>query len=487
MTRQVVVATVAAAARGRAMSTAQASGAGSLPPPGASFGSFFSGNVDAMIRTELDAWPVPLPTAGCPPAVTLPSSDQPLQPGSPALRRLFMLDPEFAFLNHGAFGATLKPIHEQASRWRTYQEAQPLRFFDRVLLPHQARNWREVAKFINAQPKDVVLLPNATTGLNAAIEHVVRTAASRSNSVILSTSLAYGAVKTMLAVACQRHGVQQVECDLPLSSAAPLTTRGVLAALQNSVERILAEGGQPTALVLDHITSNTAARLPIEELAGWARDQGIDVLVDGAHGLWQEPLDMASMQRSGIKAYVTNTHKWLCGAKSAAVMWVDPAWQDHLRPLIVSHGYRGGFLEAFSWDGCRDYAAVLTLADTIQLWRDLDLSACRAYTSQLLDRVVQQCLATFGTTEPLDPELRAANMRLVPLPRWVHPKRPLTGDDAPELQERLYRRNIEVPVKRINQGQELCVRLSAHVYNTEADYAPLLEAFATESSAMRLE
>ena len=48
---------------------------------------------------------------------------------------LFELEKKWVFLNHGAFGGALTPLLEEAERWRRRCESQPLRFFDRELLP----------------------------------------------------------------------------------------------------------------------------------------------------------------------------------------------------------------------------------------------------------------------------------------------------------------------------------------------------------------
>lgn len=39
-----------------------------------------------------------------------------------------------------------------------------------------------------------------------------------------------------------------------------------------------------------------------------------------------------------IDYYTTNLHKWLCGAKGGAVLWVSPARHASMRPLVTSHG-----------------------------------------------------------------------------------------------------------------------------------------------------
>ena len=49
------------------------------------------------------------------------------------LRALWPLDPTIRHLNHGAFGAAPRAVLEEQARWRGIIEANPARFFMRVL------------------------------------------------------------------------------------------------------------------------------------------------------------------------------------------------------------------------------------------------------------------------------------------------------------------------------------------------------------------
>jgi hypothetical protein len=73
--------------------------------------------------------------------------------GKDFLSKHFLLDPEWTFVNHGAFGAPLREAYELSERWRRHAELQPLRFIDRTLFPHIV----QVAKS-NISPCDLALI-----------------------------------------------------------------------------------------------------------------------------------------------------------------------------------------------------------------------------------------------------------------------------------------------------------------------------------------
>jgi isopenicillin-N epimerase len=74
----------------------------------------------------------------------------------------------------------------------------------------------------------------------------------------------------------------------------------------------------------------------------------VEVLVDGAHALGQLPVDLRELDAD---YFVANCHKWLCGPRGSAILWVRRERQSSFAPLIKSHGLNEGFTSRFIWDG----------------------------------------------------------------------------------------------------------------------------------------
>ena len=89
-------------------------------------------------------------------------------PSAEAFKALFLLESGVTFLNHGSFGATPRPVFDTYQAWQRRLERQPVRFFRDELsdLLSQARG--ELAAYLGASAADLVFVPNATTGVNAA-------------------------------------------------------------------------------------------------------------------------------------------------------------------------------------------------------------------------------------------------------------------------------------------------------------------------------
>ena len=90
------------------------------------FGSFMTDDsVENLINAPPDQYIAPVLPIDTSLHFTVPSEFGKQQ------RSLFMLDNEYFFLNHGAFGAVARPAYDAAVAWREYAERQPLKFIDR--------------------------------------------------------------------------------------------------------------------------------------------------------------------------------------------------------------------------------------------------------------------------------------------------------------------------------------------------------------------
>ena len=83
--------------------------------------------------------------------------------------RIWPLDPEVIFLNHGSFGSCPRPVLEFQLELRERMECQPARFLVREF----EALWDEVraalARFLGADPDTLVFVPNATAAVSTGL------------------------------------------------------------------------------------------------------------------------------------------------------------------------------------------------------------------------------------------------------------------------------------------------------------------------------
>ena len=424
------------------------------------FGSFHSDNVEDLIRLPDSKYQPPKN----PIKHVLPSLNSSTPLGSPEIKALFHIDfDSWTFLNHGAFGASLIPASTYATQWRVFQERQPLRYFDRTLLPEMVNVYRKMASFINATPLDIVLPQNVTTALNTIVKSEGETWCE--GDEVLTLNIGYGAVKSLLKTICasKKAVYREVQLSFPLS-------------VESIKDAVLKQISSKTKfLLIDHMTSNTAIELPVSDIASACADKGIVVAVDGAHYLLNLHVDAQALGRNGVSYFVTNTHKWFCSPKGAAIMWVAPSVRERVRPLVLSHGSNNGLTSAFVWDGCHDYNSFLSLPVCLDVWSALGVERVRTYIHSLAGNAAHHLAKSWGTSI-LCPSLHRS-MFLVELPASSIGSGPYNSTLAKHVQDTLYDNGVECPVKSIQD--KLYVRISAHIYNNMNDFYSLEEKFRT--------
>ncbi|MBZ0288141.1 MAG: aminotransferase, partial [Anaerolineae bacterium] len=82
------------------------------------------------------------------------------------LKSLFLLDPAVTFLNHGSFGACPTPVFETYQNWQRELERQPVEFLGRRADPLLDSARATMGQYLNADPTDLIFVPNATIGIN---------------------------------------------------------------------------------------------------------------------------------------------------------------------------------------------------------------------------------------------------------------------------------------------------------------------------------
>ncbi len=343
-------------------------------------------------------------------------------------------------------------------------EAQPGRFFRREMIPRLREAAGRLATFIGAEAGDLAFVENATAGCNA----VLRSMRLEPGDEVLTLAHGYKAVRNAARFVAEQAGAKLIELSLPFPRPSGQALVARVAGALTARTRIA---------VIDHITSPSALVLPILEIVSACKQAGVPVLIDGAHGPGQVPLDLPAI---GADWYAGNCHKWLCAPKGCGLLWAAPDRQASLHPVTISHGLGRGFLEEFDWTGTRDPSAFLAVGAAIDFLESLGGSALMERNADLARRAARFLADRLGTENGADAGMSAA-MGLVRLPL----RGPVTPARADALREALLDRRADAPVHVIDGAAWM--RVSTHAYNEMQDYEHLAElardVLATTSGA----
>ena len=392
------------------------------------------------------------------------------------------LDPGVVFLNHGSFGACPEPVLAAQSAWRERMESDPVRFFSRELEEHLWAARTTLGAFLGADPDGLAFLPNTTTGVST----VLGSLRFEPGDELLTTDHEYNATLNGLAAAARRDGARVVVARIPF----PIREPGQV------VEAILGAVTARTRLALiSHVTSPTGLVFPIADIVAELDRRGIDTIVDAAHAPGMVPIEV---DRLGAAYWTGNGHKWLCGPKGSAFLWVREDRRAAIHPLVVSHGANDVRVEAgtrtrfrveFDWPGTVDPTPNLAAADAVALIADLapgggGWPAIMAANHELAVDARRRLCAAFDI-EPPAPDDMLGSMAAIALPVAASDEVALDLTQALAVED-----GIEVPVgawpvpaaRDGGAPQATLLRISAQLYNEPSDYDRLADALVPRVS-----
>lgn len=380
---------------------------------------------------------------------------------------MWSLDPSIHHLNHGSFGAVPVAVQDARRRWLEEWERATTAFVFEKMQPALDRSRRAVADFVGGTPDGLAFVRNATTGVASVLRSLEPTFGP--GDEIVTTNHDYNAVRQTLAFSAERTGARLVVVDVPfpLSDPAQVT------------EAVLGAVGDATKLVvIDHISSPTGVVFPVADIVG-ALEPTVPVLVDGAHGPGQVPLDLSAL---GASWYAGNLHKWVCAPKGSAFLYTRPDWIDRTFPVVISHGWNdrtapSRYHALFDWLGTDDMTPWLVAPDALEAIAAQDPDGWPG----VMRRNHELALAALGVMcdrlglKAPAPSEMVGSMASVILPDLGGPPitglSPLTGD--------LLALGFEVPVTVWPEWPGQVLRISAHLYNRLEEYQALAEVLAS--------
>jgi isopenicillin-N epimerase len=351
------------------------------------------------------------------------------EPFPAEVRAEFRHRADVVFLNHGSFGSVPRCVQAAQDAWRERLEADPIELIGRRITELLAEVKRDLAGFVGGDPASIGFVTNATEGVNAAL----RSLPLQPGDELLCTDHVYNAVLQAMRHRAAETGAKVVVVPVTVPATGQA---GMLAEILAGVTP------RTRVAVIDHVTSVTGLRFPLEAVAK-ALPPTVTLLADGAHAPGSLPLDLAAI---GAPFYTANLHKWVMAPRGSAFLRVDASQASRTHPCIISHRFGDGFEPEFDWQGTRDFSAWLAVPAALGFLRQLGWQRVLRHNHDLatwahrllveglgvepvspLDGSCLTCMATvqvpdplrrFGSVEALQADLRSVDGIEVPGMAW---------------------------------------------------------------------
>ncbi len=386
------------------------------------------------------------------------------------------LDPDVVHLNHGSFGACPVEVLDHQAELRSEMEANPVAFMLRRYQPLLERSRLAMSRFVGADEAGLVFVPNATYGVNSVLRSMEAELGPGDEIVI--TSHTYNACRNAAVATAERVGATVIVAPVPF----PITDPEEAVA---AIDEVLT--GRTALLLIDHVTSATGLRLPLEQIIA-SVGPSVPVLVDGAHAPGMIDVDLSTL---GAAFYTANCHKWICAPKGAAFLWVAAERRESMMPAAISHGYNDGwpgsgsrFHAQFDWTGTDDPTARLcapAALDVLARHRPDGWAGIRSSNHELALAGRSIVAEALGCAIPA-PDSMIGSIAALPVP----PLNETSTSIFDPLTDALHARwSIEVPVFAWPSSPDRLLRISAQQYNTIGDYEALAAALVPELADLR--
>jgi cysteine desulfurase/selenocysteine lyase len=323
-----------------------------------------------------------------------------------------------------------------------------------------------VARFLGADPRQIVFVRGATEGVNLVAQTFGRQRLGPGDEVVVTTLEHHSNIVPWQLV-CAERGARLVPA--PIDDAGDLDL--------GDLERLL--GPKVRLLAVTQVSNALGTVTPLDRIVAMARARAIPVLVDGAQGAPHLGADLASL---GADFYVLSGHK-VYGPTGIGVLW---ARREHLEAMPPWQGggdmIRTVSFERSTWNdvpykfeaGTPHIAGAVGLAAALDYLTAVGLPAVAAHERRLLARAEAALRGIPGLRLVGQPRERAGVISF--LVDGVHPHDLATVVDREGVAIRAGQHCAEPLMRRL--GVPATARASFAPYNTPAEVDALARAVA---------
>jgi selenocysteine lyase/cysteine desulfurase len=237
------------------------------------------------------------------------------------VRDQFMLEPGFAYLNTGTLGPTPRPVVTAMNEYWRLMAVNPNEN-SQIFQDRQERIRVKAAAFIGATPDEVAITRNTTEGTTILVHGLDMKAGDE----VLITQYEHNSLRETRLRHAKRFGYTVKEVQFPM----PATNAQIISAFEAAIT--------PRTRILNFANplGGFGCFTPVKQLAELAHSKNILCFIDGAHCPGMVQMNIADW---GVDGFACNSHKWLCGAAGAGLLYVKKDLQERIWPNIsIAHG-----------------------------------------------------------------------------------------------------------------------------------------------------
>jgi selenocysteine lyase/cysteine desulfurase len=239
-----------------------------------------------------------------------------------ALRKHYLFQDGLIMMNNGTVGPMPEPVFNTLTESFRVQCTAPCEVYN-TFGDRREEVRAKVARFLGADPDEIVLTRNTTEGMN----FVANGLELEPGDEILLSDMEHPAGIHPWRLKAERYGVVLTEAQIGLPPASVDEFVG-------SFERAITP--RTRVISVSHTVFISGLIAPVKELSEMAHRHGVLVLADSAHGPGMLSMDLHEM---GVDFLAASPYKWLGAPTGCGILYVRKDAQDRVWPTIANSGW----------------------------------------------------------------------------------------------------------------------------------------------------
>jgi selenocysteine lyase/cysteine desulfurase len=356
------------------------------------------------------------------------------------IQQAFTVDRTLINLNNGGVSPSPRVVQEAMRRYLELSNEAPAHTMWNLLEPQVESVRRGLASSFGCDPEELAITRNASE----ALEIVQLGIPLQRGDEVLTTTQDYPRMLTTWRQRARREGIVLKEITFPVPPPS-------LEDLARRFERAVTP--RTKVIHVCHITNLTGQIFPVRRIVRFAREHGIEVIVDGAHAYAHFPFTRDDLD---CDYYGTSLHKWLLAPHGTGFLYVRKEKIPRVWPLMAAPPEMDGNIRKFEEIGTHPAANHNAIAEALAFHEGIGAERKAARLRYLFRRWAERVERLPGVTvlTPFDPGQSCGLASFS-----------IAGLDVNKLVAHLWDKH-RIIVTPINHPEFSCVRVTPNVYTT---------------------
>ncbi len=362
------------------------------------------------------------------------------------VQRAYTVDRSVINFNNGGVSPSPEMVQAAMKRHLDFSNELPPHHLWRILEPRKEGVRQRLARHWGVDPEEIAFTRNASESL----QNLQFGLDLKAGDEVVTTTQDYPRMINTFKQREAREGIKLSLFQVPVPAEDD----------DEVVRRFAAAITPKTRIILmSQVINLTGQILPVKRVAALARERGIPLLVDGAHGFAHFDFKISDLD---CDYYATSLHKWLCAPHGTGLLYVRRERIPEVWPLMAADEKQRQDIRKFEEIGTHPAANILAIGEALTFHQGVGGARKEARLRFLRDRWAKKVM-----------EHPKVVLRTSLDPRWSCGIATVDVEGVPcaDLYGWLWREK-RILTTPIGHDEFTGVRVSPHIYSTlqEVDF-----------------